>query len=407
MTETEYEPILACTVCHDIQDFDLLIVDMEEVLGERWGDLGFADAMQFLNQPEADDLEFLAIAVDCEDESMISQVTEIVTLAKAKGVYTILIAEDVSPTTLHKLLRSGVGEFIPYPLPANELKQAVERMRSAKTEAAMPAAPQVVLDSNGGRKGKIFAVHGLAGGTGATTLAVNLAWELATVEKDEAPKVCLIDLDLQFGAVATYLDLPRREVVYEMLADTDSMDEESFAAALQLTEERLHVLTAPSDILPLDLIGSEDVKRILDTAARHFDFVVVDMPHTLVQWTETVLSESEIYFATMEIDMRSVQNTLRFKRALVSEGLAVDRLRFVLNHAPKFTDLNGKNRVKRISESLDIRIDVLLPDGGRPVAQGADHGQPLALSAPKNVLRKEIMKIATGLHQHSAGEKAA
>ncbi len=51
----------------------------------------------------------------------------------------------------------------------------------------------------------------MAGGTGATTVAVNLAWELATIAKTDAPKVCLIDLDLQFGSVATYLDLPRRE----------------------------------------------------------------------------------------------------------------------------------------------------------------------------------------------------
>ena len=53
----------------------------------------------------------------------------------------------------------------------------------------------------------MFVVHGLAGGVGATTMAVNLAWELACASDKDAPSVCLIDLDLQYGTVSTYLDL--------------------------------------------------------------------------------------------------------------------------------------------------------------------------------------------------------
>ena len=56
--------------------------------------------------------------------------------------------------------------------------------------------------------------------------------------------------------------------------------------------------------------------------------------------------------------MRCAQNTLRFKRALQSEELPVEKLRYVLNRAPKFTDLNAKSRVKRMAESLSISIDV-------------------------------------------------
>ena len=65
----------------------------------------------------------------------------------------------------------------------------------------------------------ILPVHGMAGGVGATTFAANLAWELATITKTDAPRVCLIDLDFQFGSVATYLDLPRKEAVFEVLSD--------------------------------------------------------------------------------------------------------------------------------------------------------------------------------------------
>ena len=236
-------------------------------------------------------------------------------------------------------------------------------------------------------------------GTSATTLAVNLAWELATVAGDTSPSVCLLDFDLQFGAVSTFLDLPRRDVVYEMLSDTESMDEESFAQSLLTYQDKMEVLTAPADMLPLDLISPEDIGRVIAMARSHFDYVVIDMPSTLVQWSETVLQEAHVYFATLELDMRSAQNTLRFKRALQSEELPVEKLRYAVNRAPKFTDLSGKTRIKRMSENLDISIELQLPDGGKPVSQGSDHGLPLAMTAPKNPLRKEIAKLAASIHQ--------
>ncbi|MEQ9694836.1 AAA family ATPase [Shimia sp. SDUM112013] len=400
-------PILACTVCRDVQNFELLIVDMEEALGEQWGDLSFSDALQFFDQPDAKSLEFIAMAIDDYDEDNLAQLMDVISAAKSRGIRSILIAEDVTPASLHKLLRHGADEFVPYPLPSGELKEVIERLRAPEPEPQAPAAPApvpqeapaVVLNDGGySREGVVIAVHGLAGGTGATTLAVNLAWELANADKNDPPSVCLLDFDMQFGSVSTYLDLQRREAVFELLSDTEGMDADSFGQALVKYEDHLHVLTAPSDIIPLDLISSEDVERILDTARRHFDYVIIDMPSTLVQWTESVLNAAHVYFATLEIDMRSAQNAMRLKRALQAEELPYEKLRYVLNRAPKFTDLAGKSRVKRLAESLDISIDVLLPDGGRQVMQGGDHGQPLAESAPKNPLRKEIAKLANDLH---------
>jgi pilus assembly protein CpaE len=151
-------------------------------------------------------------------------------------------------------------------------------------------------------------------------------------------------------------------------------------------------------MLPLDLMSSEDINRILNIARRHFDYVVIDMPSTLVTWSEAVLNAAHVYFAMVELDMRCAQNTLRFKRALQSEELPVEKLRYIMNRAPKFTDLSGKSRIKRMAESLGISIDVQMPDGGKPITQGADHGLPLALSAAKNPLRREIAKLAASIH---------
>ncbi len=399
--------ILACTISRDVQNFDLLIEDMEAVLGERWGDLGFAEALAFFSQPEANSLQFVALAIDGEDEDNLSLMGEIIAQAKDKSIKVVLIAEDVTPASLHQLLRKGADEFVPYPLPEGELQEAIDRMNKPDPVIAAQAAAAATLAGGESKEGALFVVQGLAGGVGATTLAVNLAWELANVSEKETPSVCLIDLDLQYGTVSTYLDLPRRETVFEMLSDTASMDDEVFSQALQTFEEKLQVLTAPSDMVPLDLITPEDIQRVIDTARTHFDYVIVDMPKTLVLWSETVLQAAHVYFALIELDMRSAQNALRLKRALQAEELPFNKLRFALNRAPKFTDLNGKGRVKRMGESLGISIDLLLPDGGKPVMQSGDHGLPLASSAAKNPLRREIAKLAKSLHSLGSNDAEA
>lgn len=407
--QPEPAPILACTISRDVSNFDLLIEDMEAELGESWGDLTFADATLFLGQPDASSLEFVAIAVDSHDESDLARVSSIITTAKERGIKVILIADEVSPIALHQLLKLGADGFVPYPLPENALHEAIERLNQA------PAA-DVALNSQvhaptfkgkGDRDGVILPVHGLAGGSGATTFAVNLAWELATVQKDDAPRVCLLDLNFQFGSVSTYLDLPRRESVYEMLSDTASMDADSFLQAMLTFNDKLNVLTAPADMLPLDFVNAEDINRVLDTARANFDFVVIDMPSTIVQWTEAVLSHAHVYFALLELDMRSAQNALRMIRALKAEELPYEKLRYVLNRAPKFTDLSGKGRARRLAESLDITLEMQLPDGGYPVTQSNDHGMPLSETAAKNPLRKEIAKLAKQLFDLNKSAESA
>jgi pilus assembly protein CpaE len=407
MPQVETNPIKACTISRDVQNFDLLIEDMEAALGECWGDLGFAEALAFFGQPEAEALEFVALAIDENDEDNLVLMGEIITQAKSRGIQVILIAEDVTPASLHQLLRKGADEFVPYPLPEKELQAAIDRLHTPEPEQVHPQQNTHRLTSGSSKEGALIVTHGLAGGTGATTLAVNLAWELASMQAEDTPSVCLLDLDLQYGSISTYLDLPRRDAVFEMLSDTENMDEEIFGQALLSFEDKLQVLTAPADMLPLDIIGPEDIERVIEMARSHFDYVVVDMPSTLVSWSETILQAAHVYFATLELDMRSAQNALRMKRALQSEDLPFNKLRFALNRAPKFTDLSGKSRVKRMAESLGISIDLQLPDGGKQVTQGGDHGLPLASSAPKNPLRKEISKLAQSLHDLGQSEAKA
>lgn len=398
-------PIRACTVSRDVQNFDLLIEDMEIELGEGWGDLSFTNALKFLDQPDARALEFIAVALDDDDEGNMAMVEAVIQRAAGLGIRILLIAEELGPIVLHRLLRLGANDFVPYPLPEGALHDAIQRMRQTPGES--PGTPNIARSAAPQAQGAVYAVQPLAGGSGATTLAVNLAWEIANSGKN-APSVCLLDFDLQTGSVSTYLDLPRTEKVYELLSNTAVMDRDFFLNTLQTFNEKLKVLTAAADMLPLDLITPDDIERVLAMARASFDIVIVDMPGTIVQWTETVLNEADAYFATMELDMRSAQNALRLIRALKAEDLPLSKLRYVLNRAPKFTDLSGKARAKRMAESLDIEFELMLPDGTAQVTHANDHGLPLAEIAPKNPLLKDIRKLAQSIAaEHRTDARAA
>jgi pilus assembly protein CpaE len=406
--EPETQPVVACTISRDVQDFALLIEDMEAVLGETWGDLTFAEALTFLGQPEAATLKFVAVAIDAEDEADLGLVKKTVAAAKAQGVKVILIAEDVSPAALHQLLREGGDEFIPYPLPEGELAGAIERV-TAPPPADVPLPPAAVRPAaraKENRSGVVIPIFGMAGGTGASTIAVNLAWELCLVDTASPPRVCLIDLGLQYGGVATYLDLPRRDAVIELLSDTETMDSEAFMQALQTYGEKLHVLAAPSDLVPLDFINARDVDRLIEMARTNFDYVVIDTPSAFVEWSETLLNAAHICFATLTLDLRSAHNTVRISRALQAERLPFEKFRFILNRAPGFADLAGRSRIKRMAETLGISIELLFPDGGKPVAMNGDQGVAMAEGIPRNPLRKEIAKLAKSVHDVNTAEAA-
>ena len=409
-------PILACTVSRDVQDFELLIDEMEAEFGESWGDLLLHEALAFLDQPDAAQLEVIALALSDSDSADIDLVLKIVEKARSLSIGVLLIADELDPLVLHKVLQSGANEFLPYPMPESSLAEAVERLSAPAPNTLMAIATDGLdpdategspdMPSRVSRDCTMFAVQGLAGGVGATTFALNLAWELATM-KGESPRVLLLDMDQQFGAVATYLDLPRRENIYELVSDIESLDEESFKQALQVVDSTLSVFTAPADILPLDLLSPDEMEHLLTTASSLFDYIIIDMPSAIVGWTETVLRITSVYFSLVELDMRSAQNTLRFIKTLKAEDLPIEKLRFVLNKSPKLTDLSGKARVKRMADSLDIAFGEQMPDGGRHVSEACDHGTPLAQRAAKNPLRKELAKLAKSLHEISVGAAEA
>ncbi len=391
----------AYAVARDLGGFQLLTEDLDRELSGRWSNLDLDKAEATFKAGVGPGLEFVIFAVSQSDENDLTPIARSIQSARDHGLKVLLVAKDVSPMALHQLIRIGADDFAPYPLPEGALNESISRLRTVAPEE------QAAEIKSRNRRGIILPVYGVAGGVGASTFAVNLAWELAQLTRKTDKRAALLDFNFQFGSVSTYLDLPRREAIYELISDPSAIDHDALSQALTSYKTRLAVLTAPMDALPLDIVAPEDIQKLLEIAQTSYDFIVVDMPQALVHWSDDVLRMAETYFAVMEVDMRSAQNTLRFLRALKAEDLPFEKVQFTLNRAPGFTDLNGKTRVKRLAESLGVDINILLPDGGKTVASACDEGQPLESSAPKNALRKEIKNIAESIFEAVVAEKAA
>ncbi|MBL4750990.1 MAG: AAA family ATPase [Amylibacter sp.] len=398
--EVENETVNACAIARDLENFGLLIEDLENKLGASWGGLDFNNAEDILRSSHADTLKFITIALDKSDEDDLSVVDSIIKASKERGIKIILVTHDLSTVSLHQLMRLGADDFVPYPIPENALSDAIDRVLTVPEEkviikevfiqsesAAAPAVKKV-------RQGVLLPVYGLAGGVGATTFSTNLAWEMQTILEPQGKTVCIMDFDFQFGSVATYLDVAKNEAAFELISEVGNADAESFKQVVSKYKDKLAVLPSPQDAVPLEFISAEDVKHIIDLARSCYDVVIIDVPRTLVSWSEVLLNECELYLCLIGLEMRSAQNTQRFLRALKAEDLPFEKAQFILNRAPKMTDLSGKSRLKSMTESLNIELRWQLSDGGKQVAATGDHGVPLAEMAAKNPLRKDIVKIA-------------
>jgi pilus assembly protein CpaE len=126
--QSDPAPIRACTVSRDVQAFEFLIDDMEATLGEAWGDLSFEDILVFLDQPDANGLEFIVVAVSQEDSDDMLLIEDVIDAARSRRLGVVLVASDLDAVNLHRLMRAGAGEFLPYPVPEGGLNDAIARV---------------------------------------------------------------------------------------------------------------------------------------------------------------------------------------------------------------------------------------------------------------------------------------
>ena len=165
------------------------------------------------------------------------------------------------------------------------------------------AADEPVPDQD--RPGIVYTIASATGGCGKTFYATNLAWFL---HKWMGKKVCIVDLDLQFGEVSTALRLRPKYTIFDALQREDA-DESDLTAHIEeytvVHDTGVHVLAAPREPSEADRISPPDVTRILEAVRNRFDYVLVDTPPALAETVLVAFDLSDLLYVMATLDLPS------------------------------------------------------------------------------------------------------
>lgn len=238
-----------------------------------------------------------------------------------------------------------------------------------------------------------------AGGVGGTTVAVNLAAELALA--DAKRRVCLLDLNLQFGNVSTYTSLAISTRVIDAYRSIETLDEDAFGMCLQALSPNFDVFPAPGEILPVDGISPGQLHRIIELARAKADLVIVDLPHQILDWTEAAFSEASVILSVSTLDVRCSQNMAKLRALMSSENLPLGKMLFLLNRAGAWRSAIASPALAEFEKANGMPFFRQLAEGGHEVAMAGNAGLALYRQAPGNPLRKSLQALAREIHERA------
>lgn len=345
------------------------------------------------NSPLLTEVDAIIVEVNPADPANLEAFDRLVHLA-AGGFSVIAAVDGLTVGNTRTLLRAGALDVLPIPFSAEELRQAVEpARRPARPVAVRPSQPQR-------RQGKVVAFVGALGGVGTTSIAVQTGAVLAATSR-----VGLIDLDVQFGSAALFLNMHPSLHLGSLIEDAERLDAELLQSVAVKHSSSLEVLPSPTDMMPLDIVTPEFTDQLLRTAVHIYDVVLVDLPQAWTEWSVRVLQRADAVVLVTNLSVSGVYQARRQLEVLEANGLT-SKLRIIANRVP--TNLLGRKADTKETETvLRRKVDYTIGNDYPGMSGANDEGKLLKDVRASARLLKDIQQFAASLSEALATEASA
>ena len=304
-------------------------------------------------------------------------------LCKATDVPLIAAAYNPPRALVRSLIRAGAHDVMPLPLDMADLEASLSVIK-VRLELKPQGQDTAV--------GKLISIVKSTGGAGATAVLGQMAIETARSVASSGRKVCLIDLDVQFGDAAFQLGLQPSLSVADLVEAANRLDGELLKATAVAHSSGLQVISAPPTMLPLDAISSDQALQIVELATREFDIVYVDLPANWTNWSLSLLARSDMVLLVTEISVTGLNRARRQVELIRDQGLETLDVRVVANRFDK--NVLKRIRAADIRQALGRDIAFTVADDPSVVRPALDRGVPLDEIKRKSSVGKDVAQLA-------------
>ena len=318
-------------------------------------------------------------------EALIEQLDELSQFCDA-GTKVIVVGKLNDIVLYRQLMARGVSEYLVAPVTPVEFVQAISNLFRA------PGAKPL---------GRVISVIGAKGGVGASTVAHNLSWALAT-GLDMATIVA--DLDLGFGTAGLDYNQDPPQGVAEAVFAPERVDTTLIDRLLSKCGDNLHLLAAPATLERLYDFSDTAFDAVVDTLRASTPWIVLDVPHAWNGWTRRMLIAADEVVVVAAPDLANLRNAKNI----------IDNIRGSRpnDHPPRLV-INGVGVPKRpeisladFAKTVETEPFCVIPHDAKLFGSAANNGQMIAEIEPKGKIAELFAELANKIAGRSEARKA-
>lgn len=295
---------------------------------------------------------------------------------------SLLLVADPSAEIVLRAMHSGIRDVVTPEIEINELRVLLERAclaAASRRRGMQPAA------ESGQERGRVIAVMSPKGGVGKTTIATNLAVGLGAL----APmSVVIVDLDLQFGDVASGLLLEPEHSITEAVHGPAAQDSMVLKAFLTVHPAGIYALCAPQKPSDSDYITAQHVSRLITQLATEFRYVVVDTAPGLGEHCLATLELATDGVWVCGMDVPSIRGLRKCFSVLRELQLLPQGRHTVLN----FADRKSGISVQDVEATIGVPVDTVIPRS-RNLPFSTNRGVPILQGTTRDSATKGLKKL--------------